>query len=397
VAAGGGCETVRTQQELHKFDRIGSQDSIDEGSPEIGDGVQSTSPAPHTVGYRPRGPSSSRGSDVRSARTFALEPSGKSSAREGKLIAEGAGFLKSRRALAKALGLSFGELSQLANATDTLYQDPLHLPRTSGLGFRRIDRPRQPLKKVLKRLHVSFSRGIAFPGHLYCGIRGRSPAMCARRHLSAEVVVSLDIANFYPSITERLVRRSLRRLGAVPEIADLISVLVTLRDPNIAGSFLPQGSPASSVIANLVLLAFDTKILLLAEDLGVLYTRYADDIELSGFGSRDLIRPIVGGLRAYKMGIQRRKTRVMSRNEAQAILGLNVNRALNPARKFRAESERLLRARIRLSPADSDLRDFSSTIEGKIAYARSCGGGYHWSLAREYLRFRRLLAERAPS
>jgi hypothetical protein len=85
--------------------------------------------------------------------------------------------------------------------------------------------------------------------------------------------VKIDIVDWYPSIRPRHVRHAFRQeLGETDE--RLIALLPSMRH-------LPQGAKASPATANLVLAGLDRRVLAAAGS-GVRYTRYADDLFISG-------------------------------------------------------------------------------------------------------------------
>jgi hypothetical protein len=105
------------------------------------------------------------------------------------------------------------------------------------------------------------------------GVRRRALEDALRPHLGRRCFVKIDIVNWYPSIRPRHVRDALsQELGETDE--RLIGLLTSKRH-------LPQGTKASPAAANLVLAGLDRSVLAAAAP-GVRYTRYADDLFVSG-------------------------------------------------------------------------------------------------------------------
>ena len=98
------------------------------------------------------------------------------------------------------------------------------------------------------------------------------------RHISYydEHMILLDIEKFFPSINYRLVKSFLTKKGFSKKNANLLSRLIT-RDKCV-----PQGVPTSSFVACAILFDFDKKIAEVSEKEDAVYTRYIDDIKLSG-------------------------------------------------------------------------------------------------------------------
>jgi len=89
-------------------------------------------------------------------------------------------------------------------------------------------------------------------------------------------VFSTDIEDFFQSTGANVVAQALEDLGYPTHGAQLIVNLTTLNG-NLA-----QGSPASPVLSNLAFRPLDEEIIALCARLGVNYSRYADDLVISG-------------------------------------------------------------------------------------------------------------------
>jgi hypothetical protein len=64
-----------------------------------------------------------------------------------------------------------------------------------------IDNPIDPLKFIQNRIYQRLLQPLIWPEHIYGGIKGKSLIMNVTPHLRANVIVTLDIKNFFPSIT----------------------------------------------------------------------------------------------------------------------------------------------------------------------------------------------------
>ena len=151
------------------------------------------------------------------------------------------------------------------------------VPRRNGRA-RRIDAPVRTLKFIQRLIHESLSR-IYRPHRAVHGfLAERSIVTNAREHVGRQYVLNVDLADFFPSITRKRVHRCLigepYRLNR--KVANLIAALSTN-----AYARLPQGSPSSPVIANMVAADLDAALANLCGELRCRYTRYADDITIS--------------------------------------------------------------------------------------------------------------------
>lgn len=162
-----------------------------------------------------------------------------------------------------------------------------------GKKTRTIQAPRIALKVLQAWFSGHLARASVLPECVFGFVPGRSGVKeAATRHCQSTWVYSLDIRDFFPSITQMQVTIALLRIGYTQQSAEFLSRLLTL------GGRLPQGSPASPVLSNLVFYPTDQSLIDLAQELKVRYTRYADDLVFSGTDApplnlRDRVRRIV--------------------------------------------------------------------------------------------------------
>ena len=153
----------------------------------------------------------------------------------------------------------------------------LQIPRRNGRE-RHIEAPNSTLKYIQRVLHESLTR-VYGPHPAVHGFRtGRSIVTNAENHLDRRYVLNIDLEDFFPSITRQ---RIFGRLIAEPYSFDrIVANLIAALSTNFYGQ-LPQGSPASPVIANMVAANMDADLVKLCRPLRARYTRYADDITIS--------------------------------------------------------------------------------------------------------------------
>ena len=124
-------------------------------------------------------------------------------------------------------------------------------------------------------------------------VAGRSILTNALAHRGADVLVKVDVKDFFPSVTWRRVKGLLRKGGLEEHAATLLSLLST-EAPREVVQFrgktlyvakgprsLPQGAPTSPAITNALCLKLDKRVSAMAKRLGFTYTRYADDLTFS--------------------------------------------------------------------------------------------------------------------
>lgn len=193
--------------------------------------------------------------------------------------------------------------------------------------------------------------------------------------------MKLDVAAFFPSIDEHMVEEIfLRQLHTSRQVARAGAALLTRHDEtDPPRTFLPQGSPASSIIANLALDRVDRAVQGRARRWDVDYTRYVDDIVLSGDRARELIPLVIGLLVREGFRVSRRKLAVLSRGKSQVVTGVTVNRKLSPSREFRKGCMDLVHEGQTATP--ERLMQIITKLRGKLSHARGLEGAFAARLA----------------
>lgn len=181
--------------------------------------------------------------------------------------------------------------------------------------------------------------------------RDRSIITNARRHRHRRWVFNLDLEDFFPSINFGRVRGFFiknRDFALQERVATVIAQIACHENA------LPQGSPCSPVISNLVANVLDMRLVKLASESGCTYSRYADDltfstnkkefpssIAVSATTAADSDHSWLPG-EALKEVIERtgfrinpKKTHMMYRESRQNVTGLVVNKKINVAWEYR--------------------------------------------------------------
>jgi RNA-directed DNA polymerase len=187
--------------------------------------------------------------------------------------------------------------------------------------------------------------------------RGRSIVTNATPHVGTDVVVNLDLQDFFPSISYRRVKGVFQALGyseAIATILALICTEATTTEVELDGRtyfvatgerHLPQGAPTSPAITNLLCRRLDRRLANMALAQGFTYTRYADDLTFSASG--DATRQLCNILKHTQnivahegLTVHPQKTRVLRKSQQQEVTGIVVNEKLTIDRatlkKFRA-------------------------------------------------------------
>lgn len=273
--------------------------------------------------------------------------------------------LRSTRALANAIGLEESELFKISSNISAYYKKPRLVPKSSGTGMREISRPTDRLKVVQRLIDRRLLRQITPPKVAYGGIPGRDHIKAAERHVGRACVANIDIQSFFPSVSHKKVYSLLTREGCAPDVARLITRLVTIN------GCLPQGSPASMTLANLVLPIVDKRL----EDLeqsGLVCTRFVDDISISGqwLDVKAAVQVIIPAIHAEGLQVSRKKIKVQRSNRCQSVTNLNVNTKVSipRSREDSKVSRGRVRGQVRLAKRRGLTKKVRAQLQGKINY-----------------------------
>ena len=175
--------------------------------------------------------------------------------------------------------------------------------------------------------------------------RNRSIITNAEKHKSKKWVLNIDLSNFFDEFNFGRVRGySLKNknFSLNKELSTLIAKIACHQDK------LPQGSPCSPVITNLILVSLDRRLSNLCNRVGCTYTRYADDITIStnkkefprniikshNENSIDLNKKFLKEIISSGFQINLNKLRLFDRKCRQEVTGLTVNRFVNVDNKY---------------------------------------------------------------
>lgn len=141
----------------------------------------------------------------------------------------------------------------------------------------------------------------------------------ARNHLLSKQLLKIDLKDFFPSISHHKVENIFSSLGYPDNVSSMLANLCTM------DGTLPQGAPTSPIISNIVFFEIDEKIRLLCSSLNLIYSRYADDIFISGDDITDEdIKNIKSIIECEGFTINDKKTRKICTND-KIITGLRVS------------------------------------------------------------------------
>ena len=240
------------------------------------------------------------------------------------------------------------------------------IPKKNG-GEREICAPTDQLKLLQRRLanilyacrdEIDKGSGLGSLSHGFR--RGHSIVTNAKPHHGQRFVLNLDLKDFFPSFNFGRVRGFFiksRAFALNDKVATLIAQIACHQNE------LPQGSPCSPVISDLLANLLDVRLVKMAKAQGATYSRYADDLTFStnkkifppalaiqADGDPDqwvLGAELLSRITTAGFTVNPDKTRMQVRTSRQLVTSLTVNAKVNVRRedykRTRAMCESLFR------------------------------------------------------
>lgn len=171
----------------------------------------------------------------------------------------------------------------------TLYET-FHIPKKSG-GLRRIDAPKPELMNALRNLKTIFEEDFHALYHTaaFAYVKNRCTVDAVKRHQknNSKWFGKLDLHDFFGSTTLDYVIKMFSMVFPFSEIVKAPNGEAELRkalDLAFLNGGLPQGTPLSPLITNVMMIPVDYKLANAFRDFDkqrFIYTRYADDFIIS--------------------------------------------------------------------------------------------------------------------
>lgn len=227
------------------------------------------------------------------------------------------------------------------------------IPKKDG-GTREISAPLGPLKAVQRELATLLNECRAEilettkRAPLSHGFReDLSIVTNAHNHTARRYVLNVDLADFFPTFNFGRVRGFFLKdkdFELHEKVATVLAQIACFENS------LPQGSPCSPVIADMIAHILDARLVGLAKRAKVTYSRYADDLSFSTNQKNfpeGLAKPLAAGSGVWVAGedlvkkveasgfkLNLAKTRMQFRGSRQMVTGLTVNAKVNVSQRY---------------------------------------------------------------
>lgn len=269
--------------------------------------------------------------------------------------------------------------------------------------YRIINEPKEDLKKLQEEAAKIISNVLKYyetdSAHGY--VKNRSNYTNAIPHQKSKHFLQYDFKNFFPSINEKTIKTYLRFLkifaiidleidrlyphtNTTQEIKESIkrakNFLEILTNIALYKGGLPQGSPLSPILTNMVMHVFDTEMLEYcktkdASSNQIMYTRYADDLTFSSFkpiNIKKMTNKINELLETTKIRLNHKKTKYKTIGQSIYITGVKVsanNKLTYGSDKKENLKREIFQVIMNIKKGKGNLKE-SQELIGTINYAR---------------------------
>lgn len=142
--------------------------------------------------------------------------------------------------------------------------------------LRHISNPNRELKAIQRWILRNILSSLSASPYANGFIPKKSITDNAQPHRGNQYILTIDLKNFFTTVKASYVFTIFKSVGYASKMAYYLTSICTLN------GVLPQGAPTSPMLSNLVSLRMDERIGKYCENKALTYTRYADDITISG-------------------------------------------------------------------------------------------------------------------
>jgi len=221
------------------------------------------------------------------------------------------------------LGISIDALLDVTQHS-ARYYTKFERPKRKG-GTRTISASIGRLKAFQRLALDGILSQFPMPEHVHGCVKGRSAVTNAKLHIKKDVVINVDLCDFFNTVSFDTVSEMFAKHFLFDEQAAEVFARLT-----VVGGGLPQGAPTSPAIANIAALELDASIMRICREAltsdEFTYSRYVDDITISG-GARlvELLAKIYETIEQHGFVPNTKKTTILRRTNRQSVTGVVVN------------------------------------------------------------------------
>ena len=287
-------------------------------------------------------------------------------------------------------GLSEGETKKLIASAPYRYK-VFHIKKRNSKRLRTVAQPAREVKELQRWLVDWAFTSLPVHNAATAYIRGGGIRLNAQMHVNCRYLLKMDFQEYFPSIKLPAVRQHLtKHLHERYQDEDILRMCkVVLWKPTPFSELeLCIGGPSSPIISNSVAFEFDKAIATCCAEMGVTYTRYADDLTFS----------------TNKRGVLRGIEKLVVQKCAQVeypILRINSDKTVHVSKKYMRrvtgvtlssegkcslgrDRKRLIRAALHRALNNRLSDDEMAKLHGHLAFANDIEPSFVDAMKRKY-------------
>ena len=292
--------------------------------------------------------------------------------------------------LKRFINLHQADIKKMLDSKFAEYYTTFKIPKAKG-GFRTIEAPNDELKAMLRELKDLFQDTCFIHPHnaAYAYVPGRCAKNALEKHQynQSKHYLHIDLKDFFTSCNAAFIHQQLQQIFPFSEIyakPDGPAIMDTIVQLALYNEHLPQGTPLSPYLTNIIMTPIDYAIYNLCRQRNkqhLVYTRYADDIDISSkydFDYKELIKEIELILaRQSPLKINYEKIHYGTTAGRNWHLGLMINQnneiTIGHKRKREIKTTLLNYCKNKATWSKEDIQSF----HGELAYFRNIEPDYH--------------------
>lgn len=286
--------------------------------------------------------------------------------------------MKTFESFAKEIGFNMQVLDNYVTYADSYYKT-FFISKKNKTKKRQIDCPSKELKSIQRWILSNYFNDIPISDRANGFVKGRGIKRNAQFHLNRSFILSIDIKDFFPSISQKQVYEALEKKMGENELNLKLAKLCTFK------RHLPQGAPTSPALSNIVFKDIDDEITNFCKKKLVVYSRYADDMVFSCDTKIALVEIysfVNNLLRENSFNINKSKTKYFSGKGRMAITGININEGRLSVKQ---EIKRNLRSNIYSVIIKKDPEINKNSVAGYLSFIRDIEPEYYQKM-KEYIK-----------
>jgi len=265
--------------------------------------------------------------------------------------------LSTKKRLETVLGKTVSELKKLSS--DDSYR--VFSLEKEGKKPREIQAPKFDLDVVHTRIATLLVR-VAMPDYVHSGVKGKSNITNAYVHIGDHPALTMDIKNFYPSITKKSMFHFFNgAMKAAPDVAGILAELCSYED------HIPTGSRLSMPLSYWTNSSMYSRIYSLCDHKEVSMSIFVDDLTFSGANVNGLLKKNIEEIiECSGLAVHPEKTRFYNRETPKLITGAIVGKSGMKVRNKHHKDIYTSFSDMKLCKDDAELEIIQKQLVGRL-------------------------------